>query len=96
MGVDDDLPGCGEVRSRYAGSFLTGYSTTRGMEVERGLGAGEVAEGLGAAYVERLGRAECLLQCRAVSQGAVEVEGVGDVELGLEVEGPGVVDVIAG
>ena len=63
-------------------------------QIERGLGAGEVAEGLRAAYVERLGRAECLLQRRAMSQGTVEVEGVGDVEVGLEVQGAGVVDVV--
>ncbi len=38
-------------------------------QVERGLGAGEVAEGLGAAYVEGLGRAECLLQSRRRGRG---------------------------
>ena len=68
---------------------------TLAEQVQCGLGAGEVAEGLGAAYVEGLGRAECLLQCSAVDEGLVEVEGVGDVEVGLEVQGAGVVHVVA-
>jgi hypothetical protein len=56
VGVEDDLAGGGEVGSRYAGSFLTGYSTTGSTggaeEVEGGLGAGEVTEGLGPSHVQ--------------------------------------------
>ena len=88
MGVEDDLT-CGGESVPVLPSAVTLVE-----QVERGLGAGEVAEGLGAAYVERLGRAEGLLQCGAVDQGVVEVEGVGDVEVGLEVQGAGVVDVV--
>ena len=50
--------GRGATTSRAAGS--PSWSSRAGLtlveQVERGLGAGEVAEGLGAAYVERLGR----------------------------------------
>ena len=84
MDVDDHLTGGGSVVAFRIG---TG-------EVEGGLGAGEVAEGLGTAYVERLGRPEGLLQCGAVDQGLVEVEGVGEVEVGLDVQGAGEVDVV--
>jgi hypothetical protein len=65
-----------------------------GVEIERGLRAGEVPERLGASHVQRLGRAEGLLDCCVVRDGAVEVEGVGDVEVGLEVQGAGVVHVV--
>ena len=63
-------------------------------EVEGGLGAGEVAEGLGPADVEGVGGPECFLRRGAVDEGVVEVEGVGEVEVGLDVQGPGVVDVV--
>ncbi len=112
VGVEDDLTGggeVGEVWSRYAGSFLTGYSTTGGSfgslltgystiggeeEIQGGLGAGEVAEGLRASYVQRLRRTEGFLLGRLLRQGPVEVHGVGDVELGLEPHGAGEVDVL--
>ena len=88
VGVDDDLArGRQTVLSRDRCLALA-------EQIQRGLGAGEVPEGLGAAYVQGLGRPECLLQRGAMSQGAVEVEGVGDVEVGLEVQGAGVVDVV--
>ena len=45
------------------------------MQVEGGLGAGEVAEGLGPSYVEGLGGAEGLLLGCVVGELAVEVEG---------------------
>ena len=64
-----------------------------GVEVECGLGAGEVAEGLGTSYVQGFGGAEGLLDCGCVGDFAVEVEGVSDVEVGLEVDGAGEVDV---
>ena len=63
-------------------------------QVERGLGAGEVAERLRASHVQRLGRAERLLRRGAVGERPVEVEGVGEVELGLDVQGAGEVDVV--
>ncbi len=91
MGVDDDLAGDRQTVLSMA-SAVTGVALVE--QVECGLGAGEVAEGLGSAYVEGLGRAECLLRRGAVGEGLVEVEGVGDVEVGLDVQGAGVVDVV--
>ena len=67
---------------------------SRSGEVEGGLGAGEVAEGSGAAGVERRVGAEGLQARGAVGERAVEVEGVGDVELGLEPHRAGVVHVV--
>ena len=64
------------------------------MEVERGLGARELAESGGATGVERRIGAEGLQARGAVGEGAVEVEGVGDVELGLHAHGAGVVHVV--
>ncbi len=64
------------------------------MEVERGLGARQVTERRGTAGVERQARSQCLEGGGAVGQGAVEVEGVGEVELGLEPHGAGVVHVL--
>ena len=64
VGVEHDLAGGGEAWSRYAGSFLTGRSTTNRLtgrpttssvvQVERGLRAGQVTEGLGPPRIERL------------------------------------------
>jgi hypothetical protein len=79
--VEDDVPrlhfprpGCVVGRSR--------------KQVEGLLAAGEVAEGLGAAYVEGLGGSQVGSLCGAGLEGCFEVEGVGDVELGLEVMVP--------
>ncbi|CAB4938160.1 unannotated protein [freshwater metagenome] len=113
MGVEDDLPGGGEVWSRYAGSFLTGYSTTnrfvgysttsrvtcssttsRVVEIERGLRPRQVTQRLRPAGGERLHGPEGLLGGCAVGEGVVEVESVGEVDLGLEPHGPGEVDVL--
>ena len=85
MGVQDDLAGGGQVR-RGVGS--------RSGEVERRLCPGEVAEGGGPAGVERRVGAERLQRRGAVGEGPVEVEGVGDVELGLEAHRAGEVDVV--
>ena len=88
VGVQHDLAGGGQTLDvPCAGGAL-------GVEVEGGLGAGEVAEGGGAAGVERGRRPEGLQARGAVGEGAVEVEGVGDVELGLEAHGAGVVHVV--
>ncbi len=63
VGVDDDL-----ARDRQTVLSMAG-AVTLAEQVERGLGAGEVPEGLGAAYVERLGRPERLLQSRRHERG---------------------------
>ena len=47
-------------------------TTALGVEVERGLGAGEVAEGLGPADGQGLGRPERLAQRGAVGEGTVD------------------------
>ena len=73
---------------------VRGAGVALGEEVEGGLGAGEVAERGRRRRVEGLVGAEGLLRGGTVGEGAVEVEGVGDVELGLDVQGPGVVDVV--
>ena len=91
MGVEDDLAGG---RQTVLGSSAPVSPWLE--QVQGGLGAGEVAEGLGAADVQRLGRAEGLLRRGAVGQRPVEVEGVGEVELGLEPQGAGEVDVVVG
>ena len=65
-----------------------------GVEVERGLGARQVAEGSGAAGAERRVGPEGLQAGGAVGERAVEVEGVGDVELGLDAHRAGVVHVV--
>ncbi len=81
--------------SRATGSPSWSFArSTLAEQVEGGLGAGEVAEGLGPADVEGLGGAECFLRRGAVDEGVVEVEGVGEVEVGLDVQGAGVVDVV--
>ena len=88
VGVEDDLAGGRQVVViGWAGDAL-------GKQFEGGLGAGEVAECLGAADVEGLGRAEGLQRRGAVGERPVEVEGVGEVELGLEPHRPGEVDVL--
>ena len=73
--------------SRAAGGALV-------VEVEGGLGAGQVTEGRGTARAERRLGAECLQAGGAVGKGPVEVEGVGEVELGLEPHRAGVVHVV--
>ena len=81
--------------SRAAGRPSTSRRRWRlGVEVEGGLGPRQVAEGSGAAGVERGRRAERLQARGAVGEGAVEVEGVGDVELGLHAHRAGVVHVV--
>nr|WP_255890180.1 hypothetical protein [Nocardioides astragali] len=65
------------------------------MEVEGGLGPGEVAEGGSPSGVEGLGGAEGLAPLGAVGQDAVDVEGVGQVDLRLDPYGAGEVDVLA-
>ena len=84
VGVQDDLAGCGQVCA--VGS--------RSGEVERGLGPCEVTERLGSPRVEGRGGPERLQSGGAVGDRAVEVEGVGDVDLGLEPHGAGEVDVV--
>ena len=81
--------------SRAARQVLVGsVGSGNSGEVEGGLGTGQVAEGLGAAYVEGLGGSEGLLGRGTMGDGAVEVEGIGDVELGLQAQGPGEVHVL--
>ncbi|CAM3779246.1 hypothetical protein NOZE110980_14880 [Nocardioides zeicaulis] len=64
-----------------------------GVEIEGGLGAGEVTERSGTPRTQRRRRAECL-QCRGtVLDGGVEVVDVGEVELGLHPHQAVVVDV---
>jgi hypothetical protein len=58
-------------------------------EVERGLGAGEVTEGLRAAHVQRLGGSERGLGGGTLGQDPVEVDRVGHVDLGLDPHGAG-------
>ncbi|WP_231251744.1 hypothetical protein [Nocardioides furvisabuli] len=53
MSVQDHFAGGGEVWWSTTGRFTDCSTIGRGVEVERGLGAGEVAEGLSAACVER-------------------------------------------
>ena len=84
VGVQDDLASSGQVIAVHIG---TG-------EIQRGLGAGEVAEGDGASGVEGQAGAEGLLGGGTERERPVEVEGVGEVEVGLDVQGPGVVDVV--
>ena len=78
VGVQHDLPGGGQTVD------VAGAGGALGVEVEGRLGAGEVTEGSGPARVQRRLGPECLQACRAVGEGPVEVERVGDVELGLE------------
>ena len=86
--VEDDLPRGGQTVD------VAGAGGALGVEVEGGLRAGEVAESGGATGIERRIRAEGLQRGGAVGERAVEVEGVGDVELGLHPHGAGVVDVV--
>ena len=64
------------------------------MEVERGLRPRQVTERGGTASVEGQARPEGLEGGGAVGQHPVQVEGVGEVELGLEPHGAGVVHVL--
>ena len=57
------------------------------VEVEGELVAGELAGGDGAAYVEGVGRPQGQQLVRALRDGGVEVEGVGEVELAGELAG---------
>ena len=72
--------------SRAAGSPSASWRRlgALGVEVERGLGAGEVAEGLRAPGVQRLLEPRASWVAAPWASDPVEVEGVGDVELGLE------------
>ena len=54
-----------------------------GVEVQRQLVAGHLPEGFGAAHVQRRGRAEVGEPGGAGREGGVEVQGVGEVDLGL-------------
>ena len=58
-------------------------------EVEGELPSRQIADGLGAAYVKRLLRPPHDELLGAGRDGGIEVEGVGDVELGLDPHGPG-------
>ncbi len=73
VGVEHDLA-CG-------GQVLTVGS--RSGEVEGGLRAGQVTQRLGPPCVQRLGRPQCGLCGSTVGHRAVEVDRVGDVDLGL-------------
>ena len=84
----------GRPRGRRGGRPRCAPGAALRVQVECGLGAGEVAEGLGTSHVEGLGRAEGLLLGGLLGQGMVEVESVGDVEVGLEPHGAGEVDVL--
>ena len=64
-------------------------------EVEGGLGAGQVTQRHRPPGTERSGGPECGPGGGALGEGPVEVEGVGDVDLGLEVQGPGEVRLVA-
>jgi len=88
VGVEHDLTGDGQAVP------VARIRVALGVEVERSLGAGEVTEGLGAAHVQGLGGPERLLGFGAVGQDPVEIEAVGDVEVGLEVHGAGEMDVL--
>ena len=87
MDVDDHLPGLHGRLARLGGGEV-------GVEVEGELVAGEVAGGDGAAYVEGLGAAEGGELFGDLGDGGVEVEGVGEVELGVEVDGAVVGDLV--
>ena len=65
-------------------------------QVEGGLVAGEVADRDGAAYVEGLGGAEEQLVVGVGGDRLVEVEGIGEVEVALDVHGPGHRDLVQG
>ena len=95
VGVQDDFPCDWESVASGSGGgrlVLTGVALVE--EVEGGLSPGEVAEGFGPAGVEGQLGAEGLLDGGAVGEGAVEVESVGEVEIGLDVQGAGEVDVV--
>ena len=90
VGVEDHLP-----RDRKAVAVTTTRpGTALGEQVERGLRPGQVAERGGPPGVEGQLGAEGLLGRGTVGEGPVEVEGVGQVQVGFEVEGAGVVDVV--
>ena len=83
--------------SRAAGSPSESFGEAGcalGVEVEGGLGAGEVAEGLRAPHLQRLVGADGSLGGGVVGEATVEVEHVGDVELGLHPHRAGEVHVI--
>ena len=87
VGVDDDLPGVGSPSpSRVPVRPWWNRSSAVWVRARspRACSAG----------VEGLGGPECLQRGGALDEGAVEVEGVGEVEVGLDVQGAGVVDVV--
>ena len=68
------------------------------VEVERQLASGDRPEGLGAAYIQRLGRPERLQRLGTLGHGGVEVEGISHIQgapdVGVPVEtGAGLPDV---
>ena len=81
-------------------TFLAALVTARPaplvVEAEGELVAGEVAERGGTAAVEGVGRAEGGQPGGAGGDGFGEAEGVGDLEVGLEVDGPVVGDLVGG
>ncbi|CAM3868972.1 hypothetical protein NOZE110980_18590 [Nocardioides zeicaulis] len=86
--VEHDLPRCRQV---VTGRGRGGRAL--GVEVERGLGAGEVTERGGTSGAERGRRAQRFQGRGTVLDGGVEVVGVGEVELGLHAHEAVVVDV---
>ena len=84
MEVEDDL-----TRRSLRRRNLVALLGLPGLEVEGLLAAGEVADGLGTADVQRLGGAEFCALVGAGLDGGFEVEGVGDVELGGDGHGAG-------
>ena len=67
--------------------MLAVVSSVAVVEVEGELVAGELAGGDGAAYVEGVRRSQRQQLLRAVREGGVEVEGVGEVELAGDLAG---------
>ena len=84
--VEHDLS-CGHPGSCLVIAGVVGGVAGVAGEVEGGLGAGEDAEGLGAAYVEGLVGAGQGEVAGLAGHGVVEVEGVGEVEAADHVDG---------
>jgi hypothetical protein len=89
--VDHDLTSSREVRLVIGLCALVVAialdCTVLERQIERGLGPGEIAERLGPSCVERQLRPEGFLRGCVVGDGAVEVEGVRDVDLRFDTEG---------
>ena len=85
-------------RPAAASARVRGALVVGAVEVEGQLPSGDRPEGLGAAYVQRLGRPECLQRLGTLGNSGVEVEGISHIEgapdLGVPVEtGAGLPDV---